>query len=63
MRDTRRDRVGVVMGAFGARVYLRPAGGGVEWDAAPADLEPADGRAELRARVAELNAESSRGLG
>jgi hypothetical protein len=64
MRDTRKDRVGVVMGEIAGLVYLRPVGGGVEWDSRWADLEPAgeQAHARLRARVAEMNAASSGGL-
>ncbi|QMU73691.1 hypothetical protein GXP74_09385 [Streptacidiphilus sp. P02-A3a] len=64
MRDTRKDRVGVVMGELAGSVYLRPVGGGREWDSRWADLEPvSEGtHAQLRARVAELNAASSGGL-
>ena len=62
VRDAERDRVGVVMAVLAGRVYLRPAGGGVEWDARPEDLLTVDEHAELRARVAEMNAASSGGL-
>ena len=56
VRDTTRDRVGVVMGRHAGRVYLRPRGGGVEWTARAEELAGADENDELRARVAELNA-------
>ena len=64
MLDTRRNRVGVVMGELAGLVYLRPVGGGVEWDSRWADLEPAGepAHARLRARVAQMNAASSGGL-
>jgi hypothetical protein len=69
VRDLKRDRVGVVMGELAGLVYLRPVGGGLEWNARWADLErleptaeDAQGRARLRARLAELNAASSGGL-
>ncbi len=64
MRDTRKDRVGVVMGELAGLVYLRPVGGGREWDSRWTDLEPVSERthARLRARLAELNAASSGGL-
>jgi hypothetical protein len=68
MRDTKRDRVGVVMGELAGLIYLRPVGGGIEWDACASDLERADGhaqaeaRAQLRARLAEMNAASSGGV-
>ncbi|GAB2703901.1 hypothetical protein [Kitasatospora kifunensis] len=32
---------GVYMGVLGDRAYLRPPGGGVEWDTDPDRLEPA----------------------
>ncbi|MEC4019362.1 hypothetical protein [Streptomyces sp. H27-D2] len=56
--DVKRDRVGKVMDTHGNRVFLRPVNGGVEWEAAPDDLEPADTAAELRAKAAEANARS-----
>ena len=69
VRDHKKDRVGVVMGELAGLVYLRPVGGGVEWNARWADLEQlepaaedASGHARLRARVAEMNAASSGGL-
>jgi hypothetical protein len=40
------------------QVYLRPPGGGIEWTAAPADLEPVVVSEGLSARVAEENARS-----
>ena len=69
VRDLKKDRVGVLMGELAGLVYLRPVGGGVEWNARWADLEQlepaaedAAGHARLRARVAEMNAASSGGL-
>jgi hypothetical protein len=61
MRDTRLDRVGVVMDVYAGLVQLRPGGGGCEWDSMPEDLEPADANSRLRWRVAELNDSSLRG--
>lgn len=58
VRDQQRDRVGVVMARYGGEVYLRPLGGGIEWTARAEELQPADRRDELRARVGELNAHS-----
>ncbi|MCT9083127.1 hypothetical protein [Streptomyces fulvoviolaceus] len=40
--DTQRDRIGVVMGHVGARLQLRPPGGGREWDADPQHVRPAE---------------------
>jgi cobalamin biosynthesis Mg chelatase CobN len=60
-RDVTRDTVGCVMGHVGSHVQLRPRGGGQEWDAAPADLEPVPASELLRPRVAEANARSRKG--
>ncbi|MEU3354991.1 hypothetical protein [Streptomyces sp. NPDC037389] len=38
--DTQRDRVGEVMAATRERVFLRPLGGGREWEATPSALRP-----------------------
>jgi hypothetical protein len=54
--DTTQDRVGEVMDYQGGRAVLRPSGGGIEWEAAPQELRPADAYDRLRARVNELNA-------
>ncbi len=59
VRDRRRDRVGVVMARYAGEIYLRPLGGGIEWTARAEELQPADRRDELRARVGELNANSN----
>ncbi|MFD8988989.1 hypothetical protein ACFVZ4_13145 [Streptomyces goshikiensis] len=58
--DTRTDRVGVVMGCEGPYVQLRPPAGGVEWDASPHDLRPAEVLDELRAKVTVINARERR---
>jgi hypothetical protein len=58
VRDTRRDKVGRVMGHVGTHVQLRPRGGGLEWDADPDDLEPVTASESLSTRVAEANARS-----
>lgn len=34
-KDTASGRIGVVMGEVGARVQIRPVGGGIEWDVLP----------------------------
>ncbi|MFF3836641.1 hypothetical protein [Streptomyces sp. NPDC001930] len=44
------------------RCLLRPVHGGAEWEAEPADVQPATPLRELRARAAEINARSRRGL-
>ncbi|MYT33529.1 MULTISPECIES: hypothetical protein [unclassified Streptomyces] len=59
VRDRLRDRVGRVMDREGACFQLRPLGGGVEWDAAPEDIEPVAVSAALSGHVAELNRHSA----
>jgi len=61
VRDTVRDRIGVVMAHEGPYLQLRPLGGGREWDADPACVEPLPPEDVLRARVAETNARSRHG--
>lgn len=63
VRDTVRDRVGVVMGREGPYLQLRPLSGGREWDAAPGHVRPLTPEELLRARLAETNARSRTGLG
>jgi hypothetical protein len=58
-RDTRRNKVGRVMGHLGPYVQLRPPSGGREWDAKPEDVQPISASESLSARVAEANAWSS----
>ncbi|MEU8925410.1 hypothetical protein AB0D10_31510 [Kitasatospora sp. NPDC048545] len=43
---------GVYMGTVAGRVYLRPPGGGVEWETYPSEIEPL-GNAPERERVAD----------
>lgn len=57
-KDTASGRIGVVMGEVGARVQIRPVGGGKEWDAIPDDVEPPSAREELSARLAIRNGNS-----
>ncbi|MEV8321420.1 hypothetical protein AB0Q95_45500 [Streptomyces sp. NPDC059900] len=54
--DTRRMRLGQVMGHEGPYVQLRPPGGGREWDARPEDVRPAREEEVLRASVAAVRA-------
>ncbi|MFE5026330.1 hypothetical protein ACFRAO_24190 [Streptomyces sp. NPDC056656] len=61
VKDTKRDRVGVVMGHEGSYVQLRPPKGGREWDANPEHITRVSEGELLSARVAEENAQSSRG--
>jgi hypothetical protein len=56
--DTKTDRVGRVMARQDGLLYLRAVTGGREWEAEPQDVRPADATDELRARVAEINADS-----
>ncbi|MCE7082776.1 hypothetical protein [Streptomyces sp. ST2-7A] len=56
--DTKRDRVGVVMGKTGPYVQLRPEGGGREWDVSPEDLRPATTGDALRPKVRAANERS-----
>ncbi|TVZ89389.1 hypothetical protein [Streptomyces sp. BK340] len=53
--DTKRDRVGEVVDYQAGRALLRPLGGGIEWEADPDELWPADANERLRARVNEMN--------
>jgi hypothetical protein len=41
--DMQRQAVGVVMDTQSGRMYLRPPGGGCEWETLPGDVQPADG--------------------
>ncbi|WTY68662.1 hypothetical protein OG741_19805 [Streptomyces sp. NBC_01410] len=56
--DTKRNKVGRVMGQVGPRVQLRPLEGGREWDVAPQDIREASSDEALSARVAETNRRS-----
>lgn len=58
VRDTARDRVGVVVGHEGPDLRLRPLSGGREWNAGPEHVRPLSPAELLRARVAEANARS-----
>ncbi len=57
-KDTASGRIGVVMGAVGGRVQIRPIGGGREWDAVPDKVRPLSAREELSARLAIRNGNS-----
>lgn len=56
--DTRRNKVGEVMGWVGPRVRLRPPEGGREWEAERNDIRPASTAEALSARVTEANRRS-----
>ncbi|GAB2799947.1 hypothetical protein GCM10027073_34940 [Streptomyces chlorus] len=62
VRDTERDRVGVVMGHAGPYLQLRPLSGGRDWDADPDRVRTLTSEELLRTRLAEANARSRRGL-
>ncbi|WJV51356.1 hypothetical protein [Streptomyces flavofungini] len=61
-KDTASGRIGVVMGEVGARVQIRPVGGGVEWDALPNNVVAPTAREDLSARLAIKNGNSRDGL-
>ncbi|WP_189708959.1 hypothetical protein [Streptomyces anandii] len=61
-KDTASGRIGIVMGEVGARVQIRPIGGGVEWDARPDNVVALTAREELSARLAIRNGNSRDGL-
>ncbi|MFD9423264.1 MULTISPECIES: hypothetical protein [unclassified Streptomyces] len=59
MVDTsRKDRVGEFRGVAGPYWALRPVRGGVEWEADPEHLRPANRIERLRAETARCNARS-----
>jgi hypothetical protein len=59
--DTALDRLGRVMDQEPTCLYLRPPGGGTEWQARPEDVEPVSASEALSPRVAEANRRSRRG--
>jgi hypothetical protein len=56
--DTRVDQVGEFRGVAGPFWSLRPIGGGIEWDAEPERVRPADPIERLHAETARANARS-----
>lgn len=58
VEDTGTRKIGKVMGFQGPYVQLRPAAGGMEWDAEPQNLRPVATTDSLRAAVAAANARS-----
>ena len=58
VRDTVRDRVGIVIDREGPYLQLRPLGGGREWDADPSRIQLLTQTEVLSARVAQANARS-----
>jgi len=61
-KDKANGRIGVVTGEVGARMQVRPIGGGVEWDARPDNMVAPTAREELSVRLAIKNANSRDGL-
>ncbi|MEW5631458.1 hypothetical protein AB1388_33685 [Streptomyces hydrogenans] len=50
------------MRSVSGRFLIRAVHGGVEWEAEPGEVQLATPLRELRARAAEINARSRRGL-
>ncbi|QDY77378.1 hypothetical protein [Streptomyces qinzhouensis] len=61
VRDTVGKRVGRVVDRTYGRYWLRPLGGGIEWDVPAADLLPVTAADLLSTAVAEANERSSNG--
>ncbi|MFF9144504.1 hypothetical protein ACWGBV_11475 [Streptomyces sp. NPDC055051] len=62
VRDTATGRVGFFVRSASGRFLIRAVHGGGEWEAEPGDVQLATPLRELRARAAEINARSRRGL-
>ncbi|MGW6390137.1 hypothetical protein ACWFR1_06430 [Streptomyces sp. NPDC055103] len=62
VRDTATGRVGFYVESVSGRFLIRAVHGGGQWEAEPADVQLATPLRELRARAAEINARSRRGL-
>ncbi|MFJ3584209.1 hypothetical protein ACIPPS_18470 [Streptomyces sp. NPDC090127] len=62
VRDTSTGLVGFYVDSVAGRCLIRPVDGGREWEADPHDVQLATPLRELRARAAEINARSRRGL-
>ncbi|MEU5158811.1 hypothetical protein AB0G74_04265 [Streptomyces sp. NPDC020875] len=60
-RDTARNKVGRVMDRTRGRYWLRPLGGGIEWDVPVTDLRPVTTAELLADAVAEANKRSGKG--
>ncbi|WMX47273.1 hypothetical protein [Streptomyces roseicoloratus] len=63
VRDAATGQVGFYVASVAGRFRIRCVNGGGEWEADPADVQLATPLRELRARAAEINARSRRGLG
>lgn len=59
--DVRSDRVGEVMETTPTRVFLRPCGGGREWEARAEDVRPARVLDVLRTKVKAVNVQRYQG--
>ncbi len=57
--DTRRKRVGEVMDKAGSTCWIRPLGGGREWEASLKDVRPPTQDELLSAKVALTNHRST----
>lgn len=55
MMDTAREVVGEFQGDVRGRLYLRPIGGGREWEVSPEYVREATDEERMRARVAHEN--------
>ncbi|WP_246150371.1 hypothetical protein [Streptomyces qinzhouensis] len=60
--DTVNKCIGVVMDTYGGRIALRPPAGGCEWDVRREDVRPATVFDRIRAELADVNAQSSKGM-
>ncbi|MFI1399873.1 hypothetical protein [Streptomyces sp. NPDC020681] len=56
--DIRTGKVGRFMGETGARLRLRPVGGGREWECDPDKVRPATAAERISATTAYVNARS-----
>nr|WP_093778962.1 hypothetical protein [Streptomyces sp. yr375] len=56
--DVEANKIGRVVDFVGSRVWLRPIGGGLEWNARPEDLRPVTTAETLSKDVAAANARS-----
>jgi hypothetical protein len=63
VRDTATGRVGFYVDSVAGRFLIRPVHDGHAWEAEPGNVQLATPLRELRARAAEINARSRRGLG
>lgn len=62
MVDEARERIGEFRGAVGGKFWLRPIGGGREWEASPDVCRGATDEEKLRERVSAANERSRNGV-